>query len=486
MTNTNNDIEELEELLTELEGQEAQLVAPYSEDDDAVTQLMDAPLSDQEWMVQVTALDRRMMSTDQLQSEIQAGKISSRTLVWRSGMDDWLPVSRVDELARANRPGSSPMASSLNMPMSLPPPPAMPLSPIPSSSPRASLGQLPPPPAPLPPQSSPAWSNVSPMANTAAVSLPPPPAVPSQASSSSVNLPKPVALPPAAAETVRARANTTRPVAVDFSDIAEEAPAPMRGKRLIMGISAAAVVAAFAGVLALSSGEEKANASAPAAKPQAVASLQPAPATAPAKVNPPAAQPEKTPEPQPEPAPVAPEPEAPAVETAPSRQTAPARYAMRSEYKRRSRASAASESSSSDDAEPAASSAKPTAPEAPASAEPEEEDAPATTADDDADAEQAPKSGKSGNTFNREAAKAALDSAAAQAKNCRPQGGPSGSGRVQVRYEPSGKVAAVSILTSKFENTDAGSCVRMVFRRARVPEFTGATGMVVNKSFEIP
>src|SRR5688572_12202315 len=127
MTNTNNDIEELEELLTELEGQEAQLVAPYSEDDDAVTQLMDAPLSDQEWMVQVTALDRRMMSTDQLQSEIQAGKISSRTLVWRSGMDDWLPVSRVDELARASRPGSSPMASSLNMPMSLPPPP-MPLS----------------------------------------------------------------------------------------------------------------------------------------------------------------------------------------------------------------------------------------------------------------------------------------------------------------------------------------------------------------------
>ncbi len=198
------------------------------------------------------------------------------------------------------------------------------------------------------------------------------------------------------------------------------------------------------------------------------------------------ARPEKAPESQPEVQ--ATEPEAPTAEVSTSRQTAPARYAMRSEYKRRAKASAASDSSS-DEAEPAASSAKPAVAEAPASPEPEENDAPsapAPAADDDADSEQAPKSGKSGNTFNREAAKSALDSAAQQAKNCRPQGGPSGSGRVQVRYEPSGKVAAVSILTSKFENTDAGSCVRMVFRRARVPEFTGATGMVVNKSFEIP
>ena len=120
--------------------------------------------------------------------------------------------------------------------------------------------------------------------------------------------------------------------------------------------------------------------------------------------------------------------------------------------------------------------------------EPEQkDDAPVAAADDDADVEQAPKSsGKSGDTFNRDAAKTALDDAARQAKNCRPQGGPSGTGRVQVRYEPSGKVASVAILTSKFENTDAGSCVRMVFRRARVPEFTGAAFKVVNKSFEIP
>src|SRR5687768_6871532 len=100
MTNRNNDIEELEELLTELEGQEAQLVRPYAEDDDAVTQLMDAPLGDQEWMVQVTALDRRMMSMPQLLSELQSGKLSNRTLVWRGGMDDWMPIAHVDELSQ--------------------------------------------------------------------------------------------------------------------------------------------------------------------------------------------------------------------------------------------------------------------------------------------------------------------------------------------------------------------------------------------------
>ena len=44
MTNGNNDVRELEDLLTELEGQGALPVGHYSEEDDAVTQLMDAPL----------------------------------------------------------------------------------------------------------------------------------------------------------------------------------------------------------------------------------------------------------------------------------------------------------------------------------------------------------------------------------------------------------------------------------------------------------
>jgi hypothetical protein len=127
---------------------------------------------------------------------------------------------------------------------------------------------------------------------------------------------------------------------------------------------------------------------------------------------------------------------------------------------------------------------------------PAEEEAPASepaaapvssAASDDADATEAPKStGGKSNTFNREAAKAALAEAATQAKNCRPAGGPSGTGRVQVHYEPSGKVSKVDILTGKFENTTTGSCVVMLFRRAKVPEFTGAPVVTVSKSFEIP
>src|ERR1043165_7398431 len=104
MTNSNNDIEELEERLTELEGQEAQIVTPYSEEDDAVTRLMEAPLGVQDWMVQVTALDRRMMTMGQVLSELSAGKINPRTLVWRGGMDDWMPIARIDELSRASMP----------------------------------------------------------------------------------------------------------------------------------------------------------------------------------------------------------------------------------------------------------------------------------------------------------------------------------------------------------------------------------------------
>jgi hypothetical protein len=57
---------------------------------------------------------------------------------------------------------------------------------------------------------------------------------------------------------------------------------------------------------------------------------------------------------------------------------------------------------------------------------------------------------------------------------------------VQVRYEPSGKVGAVSILTPKFENSPAESCIVMLFRRANVPAFSGAPAVVLNKNFEIP
>jgi hypothetical protein len=297
--------------------------------------------------------------------------------------------------------------------------------------------------------------------------------------------------------------NTTRPVAVDFSDMSLENAAPLQSKRWVMALSAVAILAVFVTVYSLSSGggeNESKAATAVAERPQSVNALQPsagAPKEKPAASAPSAASV------------VAAKAEAPVVATAvkpryeseseseatestSARQTAQARYTPRSEYRRRSRGGAASDekgrSESADEQEPAAP--KPAAAEAAPSstARPaEEEEAPSDAVAAAAEEVDEPAKGKaSNNTFNREAAKAALDEAAGQAKNCRPQGGPSGTGRVQVRYEPSGKVSNVAILTSKFDNTTAGSCVRMLFRRAKVPEFTGAPVMVVNKSFEIP
>jgi hypothetical protein len=515
MTNSNNDIEELEELLSELEGQEAQIVTPYSEEDDAVTRLMDAPLGDQDWMVQVTALDRRMMSTNQLLSELQVGKVNSRTLVWRTGMDDWMPVSRIDELtshgnARVNAAphgmsapaprNSSPRAAFPNLAPPPPPPqasqplwssPSAPLPPPPSSmSPPFGMapgGGLPPPPLALQPPPPPP------------IALTPPPPAPS----SSYGLPKPAPMSAPPPEAM-SHGNTTRPVAVDFSDMPPENDAPLQSKRWVMALSAVAILAVFVTVYSLSSGggESEAKATA-AAKPQAVSALQPAAKEKPAASA--AATPAPTAKPtasaaanNPEAAPAATakasdgEDESEASSSSSARQTAQARYSPRSEYRRRSRGGSSSEDRESARSSEAEERAKP----APAAAAPsstaraEEADEPASepvaAVADEVDEPPKSTSKSSGNTFNREAAKAALDEAAGQAKNCRPQGGPSGTGQVQVRYEPSGKVSNVTILTSKFDNTTAGSCVRMLFRRAKVPEFTGAPVVVVNKSFEIP
>ena len=510
MTQSNNDIEELEELLTELEGQEAQLVRPYAEDDDAVTQLMDAPLGDQEWMVQVTALDRRMMSTDQVLAELRTGKLSNRTLVWRGGMDDWLPISRVDSLSQSgvSQPRvshsvvaqggmPSPAPARLGAPAPLPAPPMW--ATLPSAAP------LPPPPTALPPlvssavMSAPSSSGLMGLPHAAAAPLPPPPSEPSS--------PRLVSMPPPPPTLMSSSSNTARPVALDFSEMVEDTSSPLRGKRAILALSAVAVLAVFLSVYALSSKSDGTATAAPASteQPRSVAALQPAsekkseptPAAAPAAK---AAEPMAAPSPAPKPS----ENELAANDTSASsgssaRTTAPARYSPRSEYRRRSRGGAerqddseASESSASESPSPRSPSPR----AAVASRAPAEEEAPPSEpaaapvsggASDDADATEAPKSsGGKANTFNREAAKSALAEAAAQAKNCRPAGGPSGTGRVEVHYEPSGKVSSVNILTGKFENTTTGSCVRMLFRRAKVPEFTGAPVVTVSKSFEIP
>ena len=84
-----------------------------------------------------------------------------------------------------------------------------------------------------------------------------------------------------------------------------------------------------------------------------------------------------------------------------------------------------------------------------------------------------------------EAAAAALANSANLASSCRPRGGPSGAGKARVIYSNDGEVQSVEILTAKFRDTLTGSCVRMVFRRAKIPPFKGEPPSFI-KTFTIP
>jgi hypothetical protein len=542
MTNTNNDIHELEELLTELEGQEARLVTPYSEDDDAVTTLIEAPLNDQEWMVQVTALDRRMMGTEQVVAEWRAGKINGKTLIWRTGMNDWTPIGSVSELRNARElvagpevQAPAPVQRSSYAP---PPPAALPLPP-PVARPASVTSTLPSSPAAAPPPSwtanpapAPTWS-ASPTpapswtasaAPAAAAPVPPAVAAPVAApaarvptlpsavapvpgpaprpNAGNVTLPgkmvpvKPITAPPTAVavpDFVPSQTNSTRPVEVDYPE-----PSSRGGsKKVFIGLGAVAVAAVVVTLMALSGGDDEQAKASPepskpaAAQPQAVMGLNPTPAAEKKEAAPVTADPA----PAAEPVAKAEEPSS-ASESSAAAMVSPARSSKAStRYVSRESGSSASRRNSKDDQddEPAA---EPAVAKSEAAAEPPAAAAPAAPQDEPAGADaedgvvsQEPEDSKlatpGGKRFDKEAAATVLNDAADKAKNCRPKGGPTGKGRVRIRYEPNGKVSSVSVLTSKFENTVAGSCVTMLFRRASVPAFNGGA-VVVNKSFDIP
>jgi hypothetical protein len=99
------------------------------------------------------------------------------------------------------------------------------------------------------------------------------------------------------------------------------------------------------------------------------------------------------------------------------------------------------------------------------------------------EAPQAPQA-PANSAVNQNAA-AALANSANLAASCRPRGGPAGAGKARVIYSNDGEVQSVEILTAKFRDTLTGSCVRMVFRRAKIPAFKGEPPTFI-KSFTIP
>jgi hypothetical protein len=594
MTNANNDVRELEELLTELEGQGALPAGPYSDEDDAVTQLMDAPLGEQEWMVQITPHDRRMMSTDQLLGEIATGHIVRRdTLVWRASMSDWAPIARVDELANAAADAPMPMAperrplppppapipptrlpsttmvspgappangmtangatngaegpntmSSNVVPRTpLPPVPSVPygapqLTPVPGTPYGAQLTPVPSPPygaqqsTPVPLTPVPDAPGSLPFLNSAfgspgmpPIPLPSPP--PEPPSTFSVPLPAAapeppstfnVPLPAAAPAPSTMRANTPRPVAVDFSEMEPVRSTPVK---ILVGSGLAALAMIVGTVYALSAGGVF-DANAEASREPAAASRATTPSPESVAPKPAEAKPAEAKVPEEKVAEATPAP-AGERESESEAQTQPASAKEEMVAEPEPKASKASKSRASskeklegdsvanspaandDGAEEANESTRSSRAErrmaarlrkrateataggvasAPRRSNPSAAaDVPSPVVESD---EPAKGGDTPGSTFNKQAAKTALDDAAAQAKNCRPQGGPSGAGKVQVRYEPTGKVGEVSILTPQFDNTTTGSCVVMVFRRASIPAFTGSPAVVMNKNFEIP
>lgn len=115
--------------------------------------------------------------------------------------------------------------------------------------------------------------------------------------------------------------------------------------------------------------------------------------------------------------------------------------------------------------------------------------APAETASaeaaEPAEEEKEPQAARAAGPEVNEAAAAALANSAKLASSCRPRGGPSGSGKARIIYSQEGEVQSVEILTAKFRDTLTGSCVRMVFRRAKIPAFKGEPPTFI-KGFNIP
>ncbi|MES1184749.1 MAG: zinc-ribbon domain-containing protein [Myxococcales bacterium] len=86
--------------------------------------------------------------------------------------------------------------------------------------------------------------------------------------------------------------------------------------------------------------------------------------------------------------------------------------------------------------------------------------------------------------FSKASAISALGGASGSAGGCKKAGGPTGVGKVQVTFAPSGRVTSATVMGPPFAGTAVGGCVASAFRRAKVPAFSG-NPVTVSKSFSI-
>jgi len=105
-----------------------------------------------------------------------------------------------------------------------------------------------------------------------------------------------------------------------------------------------------------------------------------------------------------------------------------------------------------------------------------------------------PSRGAAYQEFDKQAATTALSKAAAAARECSGAADPHGTGRILVSFAPDGHVIGAAIeaggLTSPegrpsatdIRGTSVGNCVEGIFRKARVPPFSGIT-VSIRKTF---
>jgi predicted Zn finger-like uncharacterized protein len=88
-----------------------------------------------------------------------------------------------------------------------------------------------------------------------------------------------------------------------------------------------------------------------------------------------------------------------------------------------------------------------------------------------------------GPDFDATAAGKALEDAATTASRCKVPDGPTGPGRVNVKYLPTGRVESAKV-SDPYAGTDVGECLLNVFENTRVPAF-GGKPVIVGKNFEL-
>jgi hypothetical protein len=87
--------------------------------------------------------------------------------------------------------------------------------------------------------------------------------------------------------------------------------------------------------------------------------------------------------------------------------------------------------------------------------------------------------------FDPAAARAALDVMNGVLASCRSPGGKTGDGKINVTFNPDGRVDHAVIDQPPFAGSPEGACVASRFKQAKMAPFQGAPGSVVY-TFHIP